>query len=64
MSSGQGSVANNTNGQHEVYRSSKAALNTLTQLCGALCQRCTKLVAVGARLGENRDRRSRRLLDD
>ena len=27
MSSGQGSVANNLNGQHEVYRSSKAALN-------------------------------------
>ena len=27
MSSGQGSVANNTNGQYEVYRSSKAALN-------------------------------------
>lgn len=29
MSSGQGSVANNTRGQHEVYRSSKAALNML-----------------------------------
>jgi NAD(P)-dependent dehydrogenase (short-subunit alcohol dehydrogenase family) len=29
MSSGQGSVANNNNGQHEVYRASKAALNTL-----------------------------------
>ena len=27
MSSGQGSVANNTNGRHEVYRGSKAALN-------------------------------------
>jgi NAD(P)-dependent dehydrogenase (short-subunit alcohol dehydrogenase family) len=27
MSSGQGSVANNTNGHYEVYRSSKAALN-------------------------------------
>jgi len=27
MSSGQGSVANNTNGQREVYRGSKAALN-------------------------------------
>ena len=27
MSSGQGSVANNLNGRHEVYRSSKAALN-------------------------------------
>ena len=27
MSSGQGSVANNTNGGHEVYRGSKAALN-------------------------------------
>jgi len=29
MSSGQGSVANNTGGQREVYRASKAALNTL-----------------------------------
>ncbi|WP_426699718.1 SDR family NAD(P)-dependent oxidoreductase [Rhodanobacter sp. Col0626] len=28
MSSGQGSVANNTNGHYEVYRGSKAALNT------------------------------------
>jgi NAD(P)-dependent dehydrogenase (short-subunit alcohol dehydrogenase family) len=28
MSSGQGSVANNLNGGHEVYRGSKAALNT------------------------------------
>lgn len=28
MSSGQGSVGNNTNGNHEVYRGSKAALNT------------------------------------
>jgi NAD(P)-dependent dehydrogenase (short-subunit alcohol dehydrogenase family) len=27
MSSGQGSVTNNTNGNHEVYRASKAALN-------------------------------------
>jgi len=29
MSSGQGSVANNTSGKREVYRASKAALNTL-----------------------------------
>ena len=29
MSSGQGSITNNTNGRHEVYRSSKAALNQL-----------------------------------
>ncbi len=29
MSSGQGSVANNLNGNYEVYRASKAALNTL-----------------------------------
>ncbi len=29
MSSGQGSVANNENGNYEVYRASKAALNTL-----------------------------------
>jgi len=29
MSSSQGSVANNTNGGYEVYRASKAALNTL-----------------------------------
>jgi NAD(P)-dependent dehydrogenase (short-subunit alcohol dehydrogenase family) len=29
MSSGQGSVANNENGLHDVYRATKAALNTL-----------------------------------
>ena len=29
MSSGQGSVGNNETGGHEVYRASKAALNTL-----------------------------------
>ena len=29
MSSGQGSIANNENGNHEVYRGSKAALNML-----------------------------------
>jgi len=29
MSSGQGSVANNVSGSYEVYRASKAALNTL-----------------------------------
>lgn len=29
MSSGQGSLANNSNGQYEIYRSSKAALNML-----------------------------------
>src|SRR5262249_38621539 len=31
MSSGQGSVTNNTNGMREVYRGSKAALNTFTR---------------------------------
>ena len=31
MSSGQGSITNNTNGLHEVYRSSKAALNQLVR---------------------------------
>ncbi len=31
MSSGQGSIANNGNGFHEVYRSSKAALNQLVR---------------------------------
>lgn len=31
MSSGQGSIANNSNGLHEVYRSSKAALNQLVR---------------------------------
>lgn len=31
MSSGQGSITNNTNGRHEVYRSSKAALNQLVR---------------------------------
>jgi NAD(P)-dependent dehydrogenase (short-subunit alcohol dehydrogenase family) len=29
MSSGQGSISNNTNGKHEIYRSSKSALNQL-----------------------------------
>ena len=29
MSSGQGSISDNTNGRHEVYRSSKSALNQL-----------------------------------
>ena len=29
MSSGQGSISNNTNGRHEIYRSSKSALNQL-----------------------------------
>lgn len=29
MSSGQGSISNNTNGRHEVYRASKSALNQL-----------------------------------
>lgn len=31
MSSGQGSITNNTNGRHEAYRSSKAALNQLVR---------------------------------
>lgn len=31
MSSSQGSITNNTNGNHEVYRSSKAALNQLVR---------------------------------
>jgi NAD(P)-dependent dehydrogenase (short-subunit alcohol dehydrogenase family) len=31
MSSGQGSITNNTNGLHEVYRGSKAALNQLVR---------------------------------
>jgi NAD(P)-dependent dehydrogenase (short-subunit alcohol dehydrogenase family) len=35
MSSGQGSVANNTNGTREVYRGSKAALNTFMRSLAA-----------------------------
>jgi NAD(P)-dependent dehydrogenase (short-subunit alcohol dehydrogenase family) len=35
MSSGQGSVANNESGKHEVYRASKAALNTLMRCFAA-----------------------------
>ena len=35
MSSGQGSITNNTNGRHEVYRSSKAALNQLVRCYAA-----------------------------
>ena len=37
MSSGQGSVSNNTNGNHEVYRASKAALNMLMRSYAARC---------------------------
>jgi NAD(P)-dependent dehydrogenase (short-subunit alcohol dehydrogenase family) len=35
MSSGQGSVANNESGKHEVYRASKAGLNTLMRCFAA-----------------------------
>lgn len=35
MSSGQGSVSNNTTGMREVYRGSKAVLNTLMRSCAA-----------------------------
>ncbi|HME83762.1 MAG TPA: hypothetical protein VKG91_04220 [Roseiarcus sp.] len=35
MSSGQGSVSNNETGGHEVYRASKAALNTLMRCFAA-----------------------------
>jgi NAD(P)-dependent dehydrogenase (short-subunit alcohol dehydrogenase family) len=36
MSSGQGSLTNNTNGKFEVYRASKAALNMLMRSCSDL----------------------------
>lgn len=37
MSSGQGSIANNTKGGHEVYRGSKAALNQYMRSYAARC---------------------------
>jgi NAD(P)-dependent dehydrogenase (short-subunit alcohol dehydrogenase family) len=50
MSSGQGSVANNERGGHEVYRGSKAALNTFMRSYAARHrgeQRCLVLMAPG-----------------
>jgi NAD(P)-dependent dehydrogenase (short-subunit alcohol dehydrogenase family) len=50
MSSGQGSVANNENGGHEVYRGSKAALNTFMRSYAARHrddQRTLALIAPG-----------------
>lgn len=50
MSSGQGSVANNTNGMREVYRGSKAALNMFMRSFAARhCadQRAMVLMALG-----------------
>jgi NAD(P)-dependent dehydrogenase (short-subunit alcohol dehydrogenase family) len=62
MSSGQGSVANNTVGMREVYRGSKAALNTFMR--GAPCGRPEGDGADGARVGENRPRRTGGAADD
>jgi NAD(P)-dependent dehydrogenase (short-subunit alcohol dehydrogenase family) len=50
MSSGQGSVTNNVRGLHEVYRGSKAALNTFMRSYAARHegeQRCLILMAPG-----------------
>jgi NAD(P)-dependent dehydrogenase (short-subunit alcohol dehydrogenase family) len=50
MSSGQGSVANNEQGGHEVYRGSKAALNTFMRSYAARHRgegRCLVLMAPG-----------------
>jgi NAD(P)-dependent dehydrogenase (short-subunit alcohol dehydrogenase family) len=50
MSSGQGSVSNNTGGKREVYRASKAALNTLMRSFAArhvADRRATVLMAPG-----------------
>jgi NAD(P)-dependent dehydrogenase (short-subunit alcohol dehydrogenase family) len=49
MSSGQGSVSNNTSGMREVYRASKAALNTLMRSFAArhADQRAMVLMAPG-----------------
>ena len=46
MSSGQGSVANNTQGMREVYRASKAALNTLMRSFAARHASDTRAMAL------------------
>ncbi|HET6969860.1 MAG TPA: SDR family NAD(P)-dependent oxidoreductase, partial [Phenylobacterium sp.] len=48
MSSGQGSIANNTNGTNDVYRASKAALNqAMASYAGRHPERATILMAPG-----------------
>ncbi|WP_395070181.1 SDR family NAD(P)-dependent oxidoreductase [Paraburkholderia silvatlantica] len=48
MSSGQGSVSNNTNGNHEVYRGSKAALNMFMRSYAARHQNDAKTLLLMA----------------
>jgi NAD(P)-dependent dehydrogenase (short-subunit alcohol dehydrogenase family) len=48
MSSGQGSITNNINGRHEVYRSSKAALNQLLRSYAARHNRDTRALVLMA----------------
>lgn len=48
MSSGQGSLTNNTNGNHEVYRGSKAALNMFMRSFAARHQNDTKTLLLMA----------------
>ena len=48
MSSGQGSVANNTNGMREVYRASKAALNQLMRSFAARPENAGRALALMA----------------
>lgn len=48
MSSGQGSLTNNTNGQYEVYRGSKAALNMFMRSFAARHQDDTKTLLLMA----------------
>jgi NAD(P)-dependent dehydrogenase (short-subunit alcohol dehydrogenase family) len=61
MSSGQGSVANNTNGMREVYRGSKAALNTFMRSFAARhAGGARAMVLMPPRLGPHRPGRTGR----
>jgi NAD(P)-dependent dehydrogenase (short-subunit alcohol dehydrogenase family) len=59
MSSGQGSVTNNESGGYEVYRASKAALNTLMRSFAARHAQ-SDAAALSARLGTHRHGRAAR----
>ena len=61
MSSGQGSISNNTKGGAEIYRGSKAALNMfMPQLRSPPRRRVARIAADGARLDSHRTRRAER----
>ena len=58
MSSGQGSVANNVSGKRELYRGTKAALNQFMRSFAARESDKPRAMAVIARLGAHRPRRT------